>query len=94
MSIGVILDAVIAKLEAKPPDDDQCLGFYIRQLHAGGWRVAVHNDYRQDGAEMTFWLFTHPTGRWIKGEGASDLEAVRAAYDSKCVAIGVPGESP
>jgi len=37
--------------------------------------VAVHNDYRQDGKLMTFWLFTrHKIA--VKGEGATDVEAL------------------
>lgn len=49
------------------PDD-------IREL---GWMVAVHNDYRQDGRLHTFWLFTHPDGNYVKGEGLTDAEALR-----------------
>jgi hypothetical protein len=48
-------------------------------LRAKGWRVAVHNDYRLDGIDCTFWLFTHPDGRWIKGEGPTDADAIRRA---------------
>jgi hypothetical protein len=29
---------------------------------------------------MTFWLFTHPSGRWLKGEGESDESAVFEVY--------------
>lgn len=42
----------------------------VDRLRSEGWSVAVHNDYRLAGERMTFWLFTHPDGRWIKGEGA------------------------
>lgn len=45
-------------------------------LRDAGWMVAVHNDYRQSGRSMTFWLFTHPDGRWLKGEADSDRQAV------------------
>ena len=45
-------------------------------LRAQGWAVAVHNDYRQDGESHTFWLFTHPDGRYAKGEGRTDAEAL------------------
>jgi len=38
--------------------------------------VAVHNDYRLNGKAHTFWLFTHPNGRWVKGEGKTDNEAL------------------
>jgi hypothetical protein len=46
-------------------------------LRREGWTVAVHNDYVLDGEPMTFWLFTHPpSGRFIKGEGRTDAEAL------------------
>jgi hypothetical protein len=48
-------------------------------LRASGWTVAAHNDYRLNGKSYTFWLFTHPNGTWIKGEGATDEEALIAA---------------
>lgn len=44
-------------------------------LRQKGWVVAVHNDYRQNGRLMTFWLFTKDD-RCVKGEGATDLEAL------------------
>lgn len=53
----------------------------LSTLRANGWRVAVHNDYRLNGKFHTFWLFTHPNGRWIKGEGTSDDEALDRAID-------------
>jgi len=52
----------------------------LRILRENGWMVGVHNDYRQGGKLMTFWLFTHPSGRWLKGEGESDESAVFAVY--------------
>lgn len=51
----------------------------IARLRAAGWRVAVHNDYRQGGEDWTFWLFTHPDGRWVKGEGRNDFQATTLA---------------
>lgn len=48
----------------------------LRRIRAEGWRVAVHNDYRLDGRDCTFWLFTHPDGRWVKGEGGTDADAL------------------
>jgi hypothetical protein len=51
-------------------------------LRSEGWAVAVHNDYRVNGEHMTFWLFTHTNGRWIKGEAPSDEAALRAALAS------------
>jgi hypothetical protein len=44
-------------------------------LRKNGWTVAVHNDYRQDGAPHTFWLLTKD-GRAVKGEGRTDGEAL------------------
>lgn len=38
--------------------------------------VAVHNDYMQGGQAYTFWLLTREDGRWIKGEGRTDSEAL------------------
>ena len=38
--------------------------------------MAVHNDYKLNGLPMTFWLFTHPNGRWVKGEGLTDEQAL------------------
>jgi hypothetical protein len=51
-------------------------GEFLRDMRKAGWAVAVHNDYRQDGVFMTFWLLTN--GVWCaKGEGKSDYEALR-----------------
>lgn len=57
----------------------------LNWLRSRGWMVAVHNDYRQDGRDHTFWLFTHPSGRWVKGEGDTDelaLAQCRGAADA------------
>lgn len=51
----------------------------LAELRSQGWAVAVHNDYRQGGDARTFWLFTHPDGRWLKGEGRTDAEAIAEA---------------
>jgi hypothetical protein len=48
----------------------------LTHLRSLGWSVAVHNDYKLNGLPMTFWLFTHPNGRWVKGEGPTDNEAL------------------
>ncbi len=45
-------------------------------LRAKGWTVSSHNDYRLKGVPHTFWLLTHPSGRWLKGEGRTDAEAL------------------
>jgi hypothetical protein len=54
----------------------------IDQLRAQGWTVAVHNDYRLDGRAHTFWLLTHPSGIWVKGEGATDAEALQQCVEA------------
>lgn len=50
--------------------------FLLAKIRYAGWSVAVHNDYRQAGEAMTFWLFTHPDGRWAKGEARTDPDAL------------------
>jgi len=61
------------------PTIEQALAF----LRGNGWMVAVHNDYVLNGKAMTFWLFTHSgAGRFIKGEGATDAEALERCVDS------------
>lgn len=49
----------------------------LKWLRDAGWRVAVHNDYETNGHQMTFWLFTHPKGEYVKGEASTDLGALR-----------------
>lgn len=44
-------------------------------IRRAGWNVAVHNDYRLNGIDHTFWLFTK-SGRCVKGDGRNDLEAL------------------
>ena len=62
--------AANAQMREALPDD----------LRMKGWLVAVHNDYALDGKPMTFWLLTNPTtGRFVRGEGATDREALNAA---------------
>lgn len=51
----------------------------LNRLRDQGWAVAVHNDYWLAGERYTFWLFTHRDGRWIKGEGRTDAEALAKA---------------
>lgn len=60
----------------------------VQKLRDGGWMVAVHNDYRQDGKLRTFWLFVRD-GRAVKGEGDTDAEALEAVLDI-LVAEGKP----
>ncbi len=53
----------------------------LGRLRAGGWTVGVHNDYRLGGVAHTFWLMTHPDGTFLKGEGATDAEALAKVMD-------------
>lgn len=54
----------------------------LEGLRSKGWAVAVHNDYHLNGEPHTFWLLTHPSGRFVKGEGRTDLDALKAALAS------------
>jgi len=48
----------------------------LNEIRKLGWSVAVHNDYFIKGKFHTFWLFTNPDGRYLKGEGETDKEAL------------------
>lgn len=48
----------------------------LNTLRSRGWMVAAHNDYRQSGGTYTFYLLTHGSGRWVKGEGRTDEDAL------------------
>lgn len=74
---GPLSTGQLASAESPPARIDQ-----LDWLRRNGWTVAVHNDYRIDGVPMTFWLLTHPDGRWVKGEGRNDAQALQAARDS------------
>lgn len=54
----------------------------VAKLRGAGWSVAVHNDYRLNGEAYTFWLWTREDGRFVKGEGRSDDEALAACYEA------------
>jgi FAD/FMN-containing dehydrogenase len=60
------------------------------RLREAGWMVAVHNDYRLNGEPHTFWLFTHPSGRWIKGEGRTDEIALNECVREALAAAAPP----
>lgn len=64
------LPAIVAALEragAATADD----------IRAQGWTVAVHNDYQEHKSARTFWLVTHKeSGRFLKGEGTTDAQAL------------------
>ena len=63
--------------QSQPSPIGRCSCEILAKLREAGWSVAVHNDYRLGGVAHTFWLFTHADGRWAKGEGATDFEALR-----------------
>lgn len=44
-------------------------------LRKEGWSVAVHNDYKLNGENYTFWLMTKGN-LCFKGEGKTDEEAL------------------
>jgi hypothetical protein len=62
---------------------DMSLEELLFEMRNAGWSVAVHNDYRAGGIPMTFWLFTHPSGVWLKGEGGSDVEVMRTIANER-----------
>lgn len=56
-----------------------CIAGNAEDLRAKGFAVAVHNDYRQGGKKMTFWVVTRegPDGiEAFKGEGETDADAL------------------
>ena len=60
----------VIELVPPPPSEPTLV-----KLRAAGWMVAVHNDYRQHGRLLTFWLFVR-NGIAVKGEGYTDAEAL------------------
>lgn len=60
-------------------DKSRSVSKTLGRLRKADWAVAVHNDYNLNGKKHTFWLFTHPSGVWIKGEGRSDRRALAEA---------------
>lgn len=71
---------------ATPPDAAEALRLEAcevasirRRLRERGWMLAVANDYRLSGEWHVFYSFSHPDGIAAKGEGTSDLTALRLA---------------
>jgi hypothetical protein len=62
----------------------------LTSIRAAGWMVGAHNDYRINGVPMTFWLFTHPSGQWVKGEGMTDLQALEEAAHEAAITMDAP----
>jgi len=48
----------------------------LEVLRRADWTVALHTDMRDNGGLRTSWTFAHPRGRWIRGEGRTDRDAV------------------
>ena len=65
----------------------------LAELRSEGGAVAIHNDYRMNGHAKTFWLFTHDSGVWIKGEGRDDAtvlaDCVKRARKAKARGMSV-----
>lgn len=75
MSANIFLNAHNSLVARSTADD----------IREAGWAVAVHNDYRQGGVPMTFWLFTKGNV-CVKGEGKTDAEAldqIRAQLETR-----------
>jgi hypothetical protein len=51
-------------------------GQLLDRIRSRGWRVAVHNDYRFNRTNHTFWLFTKGPFS-VKGEGTDDVIALK-----------------
>lgn len=60
-------------------ENDVTITNVLNLLRSANWSVAVHNDYFVNDKPATFWLFTHPSGLWVKGEGWTDGEALAQA---------------
>lgn len=61
----------------------------LNMLRADGWAVGCHNDYFLAGEHHTFYLFTHRHYGWVKGEGATDLEALKKACMDANMAVEI-----
>ena len=51
-------------------------------LREADWRIAIHNDYTLNGADMTFLLMTHPSGRFVKGEAMCYEDAIAQCFSA------------
>lgn len=77
---GNLIAEILGQDRASQNAMKRSLTSMLRLLRENGWRVAVHNDYRQGGSLFTFWLFTHESGRFLKGGAATDEDAVAMVY--------------
>lgn len=60
----------------------------LNAMREGEWSLAAHADFEQDGKRRVFWLWTHPYGGWIRGEGATDRESLL-----DCIAVMTKGRA-
>lgn len=63
----------------------------LDRLRQEGWTVASHCDVvGSSGKSTAVWLFTHPCGIYLRGEGATDCEAI-AKVEAEALADPVIG---
>jgi hypothetical protein len=66
-----------AQTETSEYAEAELMATLLGNMRRVGWRVATHHDYRLNGNDMTFWLFVHPNGDYVKGEALTDVVALR-----------------
>lgn len=55
----------------------------LARLRDAGWQVGLHNDYRLDGLQRTFWRMVHPpSGTYRDGEGDTDGAALATCLEA------------
>jgi hypothetical protein len=82
MTVGELI-AELRKIEDKTFDSiplDILKQSLPDDIRAKGWSVAVHNDYKIEGRNYTFWLFTKGNCA-IKGEGPTDQDALNSVRE-------------
>jgi hypothetical protein len=75
LMLGWFANAMCAQMDKDRAELDAAQRSDPSDLRCDGWSVAVHNDYRQDGKDYTFWLLTKGNVA-VKGEGRNDAEAL------------------
>lgn len=81
-----LADEIVAAMNGAAPNDRQGICEALSREANRIWGsqakdfpsnvLDVVSYYRQAGNAMMFWLSTHPSGRWIKGEGFTDNSAM------------------
>ena len=64
------------------------------KLHQLGWSIASHHDMQVRGRLRTFYLLTHPSGIWVKGDGPDQLTALTRAYTAAQQRLEQPRGTP